>query len=160
MKYLSLIISALFILPKVFCQTSELSTISSAGNSKSNGISLTWTLGESFADCKTSGNFKLQEGFHQGDLFILTNTTNLPENIAIDIFPNPVKGILKIKMAGDINSHGWNLEVYSNQGVLLKNLMLSDSDPFVNLSSLPPSAYLIKIFDNQGKYKILTVIKE
>jgi hypothetical protein len=160
MKFFCLIISLFFLFEELHSQALELSTISSAGGSiQTNDTRLTWTIGESFTDYKTGGNFKLQEGFHQGDLLIITGTVNLPDNIGITVFPNPAKEKVTVKILG-INSAFWNLELYDNKGLLIYRSKSGDMLTDIDFSSLPASLYLLKIFDNKGNYKVFNIVKE
>ena len=81
----------------------------------------------------------------------------LNNNCKICIFPNPANGIISIDtsvIGGDL------VEIYNDQGLLIKHLYMSLSDGKIDFSDLNTGMYLIRYINKSGKYCSMKIIKE
>ncbi|WP_044269397.1 T9SS type A sorting domain-containing protein [Bacteroides timonensis] len=77
-------------------------------------------------------------------------------NHEIKIYPNPTKGILNIKIAGQNKVNG-QISIYNIVGKLIEKTELSDSNQTFDLSAQPNGIYImqIKIEDKVSSWKII-----
>jgi len=84
------------------------------------------------------------------DLGSLSANDILQNHINLTVFPNPVKDFLTVKgVIGVVNK----VEIYDLSGKLIKNIQnLSNSQNRINVRSLQPNAYLLRINGNSVKF--------
>lgn len=93
---------ALFLLipVAVMSQSIERSVIATAGGimqGRSNGVVLSWTLGESAVGSLSSSSYLLTQGFQQGNLSGTGVLNPELEDLGIGIYPNPVSKTLYMR---------------------------------------------------------------
>ena len=66
------------------------------------------------------------------------------QDLKLDIFPNPVKNKLQIKVTNSINSEVKNIELYSLLGNKILSKAFTDSNIEVDLTNISSGIYLLK----------------
>jgi hypothetical protein len=129
--------------------------ISSAGRIfSSNGINLSWSIGEVITATVDDGTTTLTQGYQQANLTISTieeDITNL-----YSIYPNPTKNNFTIE-SGNQSSNTLTGMLYNMEGKLLKKIIISDIITVVYLDEIPQGIYLLKISENNqtNTYRII-----
>lgn len=129
--------------------------ISSAGRIfSSNGINLSWSIGEVITTTVDDGTTTLTQGYQQANLTISTieeDITNL-----YSIYPNPTKNNFTIE-SGNQSSNTLTGMLYNMEGKLLKKIIISDIITVVYLDEIPQGIYLLKISENNqtNTYRII-----
>jgi len=173
-QYLSL--TFLFIYTFSFGQNISISTLTSAGDfsKNENGISMSWTMGQVFANTIQENNH-LTEGFQQGELKTgIIEEENLIEDfdfevftaseleVDMEVFPNPTVNYLNLKFKTSQTQSvfvristlgGMNI---SEQEIDIENRLEIQLDQFKNLK---PGSYLISIVKNEEIISTKQVIK-
>jgi hypothetical protein len=143
-----------------FCQYERHEVIASSGGaSNENGISVSWTMGESIINEFSCPGFMLSQGFQIGILSVVTESNNLPATINITAYPNPVISSLTIKIANSSESYNWSVNVFDYKGEVVSRHETKEAITDVGFSFLPPGAYLVQI-SSQGMYKTFHIIKQ
>jgi len=171
---LTLIFSAISIF--TIGQTISISTVTSAGDfvKNENGISMSWTMGEVFAQTIQDDNH-LTEGFQQGELTTETSeaenatpTNNIvaanDSNLEVDmqVFPNPSIDYLKLKFeASEAQAVFVQVATLNGNKVLeqkfeIENGLVIQMDQFENLKQ---GTYLISVMKNEKIISTKRVIK-
>lgn len=146
---------------ELFCQsatTEVLATI--GGSSDKNGLSVSWTIGETIINEKSIPDYKLSQGFQQGlQLSVATENKPLIDRISITAYPNPVLNSLTIKIVNPSNSFSWTVILYDYKGEVIFLNETDEKTTEVNFTSLPPGAYLVRA-GLQDNYKVFHIIKQ
>jgi hypothetical protein len=159
---MKLLILILFILNSAasFCQFDRDEVIaSSGGSSDENGIMASWTMGETIINEFSIPGYSLSQGFQKGHISIASESGDLPDEIIITAYPNPVLSSLSIKIVNSFDSYHWSVNVYDSKGEVIIKHETEEDITEVNFTSLPPGAYLVKIH-HQDNYKIFNIIKQ
>ncbi|MDM8002247.1 MAG: T9SS type A sorting domain-containing protein, partial [Bacteroidota bacterium] len=83
---------------------------------------------------------------------IITSAWN-PSVAEFTVFPNPVTDILNIRSETDISS----ICIYDTKGTILLTQEGSGPDAAVDMSSLKPGIYIIRIFTLEGSFPRMAV---
>jgi hypothetical protein len=161
MKYIYAFYALVLLSSNVAGQISNLNLVSSSGGKGQNGdISLCWSLGEAVTGLIDNNNFIIQEGYHQGSLEIISGVENLPVDLEITAFPNPVKEVLSIKFSSEKILDPWTIEVFNSEGkiMFIKDDVSDDSE--IDFSTFSRAHYLIRIANKQGYFKVFNIIKQ
>lgn len=145
----------------LFCQSAGTEVLaSSGGSSDKNGLSVSWTIGETIINEKSVPDYKLSQGFQQGlRLSVVTESETLPETISINAFPNPVLNSLSINIVHPSPLYHWSVIVYDYKGEVLLQKEKEGNTAEIDFTSLPPGAYLVRA-GLQDNYKIFHIIKQ
>jgi hypothetical protein len=156
------LLSLLFLVNcKIFCQTIEPEVLASTGGSGSNsGSSICWTAGEAVIHELTDGFLVLSQGFHQGDLAVVSGVENLPLQGQINAFPNPVKDNLTIELLDIPSPDKWSVTLYSQDGKIILREEINSGLHILDCSQISAGSYLMRITDNQDHYKTFNIIKQ
>jgi hypothetical protein len=160
MKQLICISVTVFLVLSVTAQTVKQEVISSAGGFNVNdGISISWTLGETIIPTFKSADKSLilTHGFQQ-QLIITAIEENLDAILKVNVYPNPASEIVNLRF--DIMLEGdMKLVILDSQGKqVITDLAESGLfDKQINLQGLPAGIYYLKL--TKGKltnvYKIV-----
>ena len=165
--FLTLIVMSLFYFTNA--QQNVLEVISPAGGVNSTGnISLEWTLGEYATGIIYSDENMYTEGFHQPYLKVEPMPEIFPilddeeSTVQVQIFPNPVKSILEIKVQDKDPLNKVQLILTDLQG---KHILQQEVDADlgfqkIDLSDFPSAVYILKCTRKDGTLlKSFKVIK-
>ena len=128
---------------------------SAGGYNTANGLSISWTLGETIIPTFKNGDLILTHGF-QSQLIITTVEENLDVMVNLKIFPNPASDIVNIQFETPVETE---IIVYllDSQGKLVKKDIIESSmtQKQINMQDLAGGIYYIKLV----KDKLINVYK-
>ena len=146
-------------------QKSDPVIISSAGGEgKTSNISLQWTVGEPAVATGASSHMLLTQGFHQPVVLIKNKAPIIVKDetkgYKINIAPNPVQSILKLRIVAKTNSR---VEVYlstiDGKKLYYKVCVGTDVTTDINMSQYSAGLYLLHLYDAFGLIKTFEIIK-
>ncbi len=128
--------------------------ISCAGKEyNSNGIALSWTIGEPVTSTINNGNTILTQGFQQSNLAI---TAVKEESLNLyKIYPNPTRNRFTIEQNNSSNTVAL---LHNLEGKLMKTIQLSGVTTSVYIEEIPAGVYILTI-TNENKNNIFKIIK-
>jgi hypothetical protein len=166
MKKFLLTLSIVLITFVSFSQTSILEVVSPAGGYfEGSNISVSWTLGETVIDTwvNEEAGIMVTSGFQQGDFTITGVADNPMAGFTVKMFPNPAKTETSIKV---------NLPVLANVDITVldvtgRTVIQEQFNPptlehthTLNVSTLKPGIYLIRVNSGTKLAKVLKFVKE
>ena len=118
---------------------------SAGGNSTMEGMSVSWTLGETVIPTFTKGNLILSQGY-QHQLIITSVKEPLRTVIDIKVFPNPAGDVLNIQLGAPANGET-SLKLIDYQGNILKMEIIEStvSVKQVNMQGIPAGIYYLRM---------------
>ncbi len=133
------------------------------GFDKTETISLEWTLGESATETIYSDQTMITQGFHQ-PMLKLEPILGQPADEAQDmfqIFPNPVKSVLEVKLKTDTDMEVTAILLDMNgQFILNQDLERHRESQEINMESFASGVYVLQFVDEDGSLlKSFKVIK-
>lgn len=150
----------LFISAISFSQTTiEKSSISSGGNSTTNGtLSIDSTIGEVAVNETTAGNIHISEGFISSKMLTTlgVNTFSSLENVLI--YPNPTVDIITVNLK---ESDTYSISVFNTTGKELNTLKTSKTKQQISLEAYASGIYILVIKNtSKQQYKTFKIIKQ
>jgi hypothetical protein len=146
---------------KTSAQSIDTKILSAAGgNENITGLTVCWTLGETFINEFSDNTYKLSQGFHQGDLSIPSGIKNISENIHIYTYPNPVRDYLTIQIMDSSPGHELQVLIYDIQGKVLYQTKIKQDIALIDFSEFADGQYIIKLSDHLQCYKTINLIKQ
>lgn len=144
------------------CYSQELkqNVIASAGGiSKSDKISLEWTLGEFAVETITAAKNLYTQGFHQPVLMVKSFhsppkpvlASDLLDNYKIVLAPNPAKSFVNVYLSAK-NSEKFFLSLYDMNGKEVQSKQVSGTvlSVRIEMGSLPSGIYLVNVRNDSG----------
>jgi ABC-type oligopeptide transport system substrate-binding subunit len=153
-----MILAALGLCSTAFAQSLSSSVIASGGGfaSTANG-SLSSTIGQPIAGDRTS-TLLLHQGFQVNLSSSVPITTGIEDEYELKIFPNPTSQHLFIEINEKGKTYTYQLIDISGKKTLDEQPITSPSTE-LDLSSLSPAIYFLRLRDSQGKSKTLSILK-
>lgn len=149
-----------------FSQTSILEVVSPAGGYfEGSGISVSWTLGETVIDTwvNEDAGIMVTSGFQQGD-FTITGLPNNPmAGFSVKMFPNPAKleTSIKVTLPSLANVSITVLDVTGRTVIQDQfNPLTKEHSHTLNVSTLKPGIYLVRVHSGTKLAKVLKLVKE
>ena len=159
MKFLimKIILTIVFSIWSLTLIAQQQEVISSAGSFFENSSgSISFTIGECISSSLSSTSIILTQGFQQSKL----NIVGIPNNKFLDYeimaFPNPVKEFVTLKIE---KPQGFTYKLYSMNGTIIENKIIVSTDSEINFNELPPSVYILRVFQNNEGVKSFKIIK-
>ncbi len=118
------------------------------GSASSGNLEVVYTTGEVFIAEAGAGNLHLSEGFVGPDLAQLLHTEGFAPVEGVDIFPNPVKDFLTIKIRDEGT---YEIHMFDLTGKLILHQTLEGDSIEIDMRKLRPAFYLISITDRKNK---------
>lgn len=133
------------------------SSIDSGGTSTQSGTTkMIYTIGEVAVQEKTTGTFRISEGFISSNMFNTVGTEELTSIAGVSIFPNPTNDLLTISFE---NVSKYDVSIFDLFGKLIQNKMTDELKAEIHVSHLSPGTYWVLIKDVTNKtyagYKII-----
>jgi len=124
-----------------FAQTNIVFAYDDSGNRTSRSISVTRVQEKSYVDSTKNDN----------------STELIDADLSINIFPNPTKGILNVKISGAHDGSKITATLFNMQGNMMYKKKLSEVDE-IDISNQPDGIYILKIRvsdSNNNSWKII-----
>lgn len=84
--------------------------------------------------------------------------TEVTHSQDLQVYPNPVKDVLKFKFGNNLKSEG--IDIFDMNGRVVTSIGNSKDVNEVNVSSYPKGSYILKVKANDGKVYVQKIIKE
>ena len=130
---------------------------SAGGYNVSEGVSLSWTLGETVIPTFKSqdGSLILTHGFQQ-KMIITSIQETIIEKVKIKVFPNPLTEIMTIQFDSPVDEE-IIIDVIDSQGKTFKSDIIESTvtNKQVNLQDIPAGIYYLRLM----KGKLINVYK-
>lgn len=118
------------------------------------GKQVEWTVGEVVTETIISESNNLTQGFHQGNISVLSILKNT--NLKIELYPNPTTNYLSLQCPTEYQP---TVEIMNSLGeVLYKDEHLSGLSQ-IEMSSYAKGLYFVKVYINQKDFKFFEIIK-
>lgn len=133
----------------------------SGGNASGNEGSISYTAGQPVYTAYSGTTGSVAQGVQQAFAITVVNAIDDTEDIALELsaYPNPVTDILILK-TGDAVSSAFAYQLFDISGRLLQNNQVQKNAAKINMGSLPPATYLLKVMRNNTTVKTFQIIKK
>lgn len=115
------------------------------------------TLGEPVIQTLNGSNHTLTQGFHQGEL-VVTPVLSFTQNMAVNVYPNPTSEYINIQLNGSQTGE-LKARLYSLDGKLLKQKIISDEKTELQLDEFTSGYYLLKLTKGKDLLQTFKIIK-
>lgn len=133
-------------------------TVATGGEASGVGGSASYSIGQ-VAYTNFGTNASVAQGVQQP--FEISTTTGIEVtkiNLKLSAYPNPTSDFLTL----EIGTYEWeklSYQLLDIQGKLLENTQLLNKNTIINMESLPPSTYFLKIIEGNTQIKTFKIIK-
>ncbi len=136
-------------------------TLSAAGEASGDLGTVSYSVGQVFYVTNTTENGSETQGVQQPYEISEVTSTEWTENNSVDIvtYPNPVNDILYISVDCDYSCK-YEAILYGVKGDVLKTLDIDSPMTSINMESLSPGVYILKIRFDKTTLKIFTISKK
>lgn len=140
----------------IFCQELQSEVFSGAGDSfQGSAAAITWALGEPVVEIFSNGN-TISQGFIQ-NLDAATPVFERKDlDFRLDIFPNPASRFLTVQTDSPVQL---DLDLYDLFGRRLLSASTNETINQLDLESMPPGTYLLRVKDSYGAVGAFRIIK-
>ena len=137
-------------------------TISATGGEATgDGGSVSYTVGQTFYSTNTGANGNsVAQGVQQPyEISVITAIDEVKGiNLEMSVYPNPTTKFLKLIVKSDKFENAI-FQLFDIKGQLIKNGKITGSETLINMQSLNPSVYFLKVVDNNIELKTFKIIK-
>lgn len=137
-------------------QPHEVVSASGASFKQSTGY-LTHTIGEVVTQTLSASGQVLSQGFLQTGLpkSWPVDVESLPD-FSMSVFPNPVHDLLimQVELLPDLQ-----FTLHDVTGVLLQRGLVLNERTEIEFTNLSPGIYILRVFDNNQKFRIFQIVK-
>lgn len=143
------------------CPVNAQETIPAAGgNASGSGGSMSFTAGQAGYITHTSTTGSVAQGVQQALVVTVVNAVDNTEDIALELsaYPNPVTDLLILK-TGDTVTSAFAYQLFDLSGRLRQHDRVKENTAIINMGSLPPATYLLKVIRNNATVKTFQIIK-
>ncbi len=118
--------------------------------------SLSITVGQPVVADYSSTSNRLHVGFQVG--YVASTVTGLEEEIPMSVFPNPV--VRQLHVQTDLKADDFHFQLLDLQGRELTVAHERNSEgAIIDLSSLSPAVYILRVQDKQGRSRHAVIVK-
>lgn len=129
----------------------------SGGDLQNENGSISYSIGQIFNHCIDCQTYSITEGIQQAyEVLIIYEIEKT--NIELTVYPNPTSKILNLKVTSQ-NIENMSYHFFDISGKLLINKKINDYTTPIDLGNYGSSIYLLKVFQNNKKIKVLKIIK-
>jgi hypothetical protein len=161
MKEVYILLLLLLLIGKTSSQSIDTKILAAAGgNENITGLTVSWTLGETFIHEFSDNAYKLSQGFHQGELSVPSGIKPISDDIHIYSYPNPVRDDLTIQILDPASGVEWRAVVFNIQGKILYQTKTKQDIILIDFSEFADGQYIIRLANSQQGYKTINLIKQ
>ena len=144
----------------LFAQQSNRDIISANGatDSLSSGT-ISYTVGQLVIETSQKDNITLNQGFHQGDIEVVTTYKNPDKQVEIIAYPNPAENYVELHT--QLNEYkGMQYTLYDLRGALQEKGTITTTTQKIDLSQLAAGQYILQITQDDNKIQTFKIIKK
>jgi hypothetical protein len=161
MQHNRLKLSALFLFGLGLAGLQAQETISTTGgNASGSGGSVCYSVGQVVYNTNTGTTGTVTQGVQQPYEISVSSGIEETQGIILSCsaFPNPTTDFLTLK-AENYDKENLSYQLYDTDGKLLENKKIEGDETSIDMSSLSPATYFLKVIDNNKEVKIFKIIK-
>jgi len=128
------------------------------GEYRTEGASISWTLGEGAIETFSAGSYILTQGFHQPTLTVVSVNELSDPDFAIKVFPNPADDYFSLYI-GHEQPGDFRYLLGDIQGTPILNDRVHSHESRIQVSSLPRGFYLLSVIYDKKVVKTINIIK-
>jgi hypothetical protein len=130
----------------------------SGGDAFGNGGSVSYSIGQLVYTTNTGTTGTVAIGVQHPYEIYPMGIEEAEEQIFLTVFPNPAKDFLTLKVENPDNENLF-YQLYDNSGKLLATKKLRGNEIRIDMSSLIPATYFLKVKDNNKDVKTFKIVK-
>lgn len=158
MKTVTLIIFSLFFLYQSKLNAQEV--VASGGDYFSNAYgSLCFTFGETITETFSRNEHILTQGFQQTRLTVTVADSIIGANLIVNANPNPAKTVVRVSVE-NAEKEKLTYKLLKTSGEQLLSGQFDPPETDIPVYTLPPSIYILKIYQNSLEIKSFKIIKQ
>ena len=132
----------------------------SGGESSGSGGSANYTIGQTFYSANVGTSGQIGEGVQQAyEIYDVTEVQNpIALGISLSVFPNPTNDFLNLLIdGGDVS--GLVCTVFDVTGKQLSVRQIESDNTSIDMQSLSPATYFVRITKEKNEVKTFKVVK-
>jgi len=153
-------LSALLLLIGLTGIQAQITIPASGGDASGNGGTVSYTLGQIVYTTNANSNGSVAQGVQQPyEISVVTGIEEAKDiSLEIIIYPNPATDFIKLKIE-DYDVENLRYQLYDINGSLIKDSKVEDQETNITMQNLLPSAYFLKVTENNRVVKTFKIIK-
>jgi hypothetical protein len=130
------------------------------GNAPGSGGSVSFSIGQIFYHTFPAESGSVAEGVQQPfEIWVVTSIDNaIGISLNILAYPNPTNDFLILEVK-DFDPTGLTYQLFDMSGKILNDELITDSTTKIDMSSLLPNIYFIRLIKNQQEVKTFKILK-
>ena len=135
--------------------------VASGGDASGTGGSISYSVGQVTYTTNTGTGGSVMAGVEQPYEISVPTALENTEDILLELsaYPNPTTDVLTLR-TGERDIENISYRLFDMNGKLIKAGKLTGSETPVNMQSLAPSVYFIKVIQNDKEIKTFKIIKK
>lgn len=132
----------------------------SGGNANGGSGSVSYTVGQTFYSANEGTSGQVSEGVQQAyEIYDVTEVRNpISANISLSAFPNPTSDFLTLRIDGESIS-GLDCAMYDISGKEIMQQRIGSSETSIDMQSLPPATYFVRVTKDKNEVKTFKIVK-
>ena len=136
-----------------------------AGGGEATGIggSVSFTVGQVFCHTHEGDGGTVIEGVQQPyEIFVVTSIENIPDiSVIVVAYPNPVIDnlMLVVKDLVDFSAETIHFRLSDINGKVIKSDTIAGRQTRIDMQTLPPAIYFLRVTDNRRELKTFKIVK-
>ena len=132
----------------------------SGGVSSGNGGSVSYTIGQTFYSTNLGTSGQVSEGVQQAyEIYDVTEVQSaISSMISLTAFPNPTNDFLTLRIDGDY-IEGLDCTMFDISGKEIMQQQIGSSETSINMQSLSPATYFVRVTKGKNEVKTFKVVK-
>lgn len=130
------------------------------GNATGAGGSLSYTIGQVVYTTTTGSNGSLTQGvqlpFEISVVTAIAETSGI--TLTMSVYPNPANGFITLKIES-YDTKNLSYMLSDMNGMLLQNNPVPGNETRIQLGSILPGTYILKVIENKKEIKTFKIIK-
>ena len=153
-------IALLFLLFPILNTNAQEAVTASGGDASGTGGSVSYSVGQVVYTTVTGTGGSVAQGVQQPyEISVSTAVENTEDIILITAYPNPVKDILKLRTdKKDFETVMYQL--FDMKGKLVKEEKVAATETSIDMQSLSPSVYFLKVIEGDKEIKTFKITKK
>lgn len=144
----------------VMNSSAQEAVVASGGDAAGTGGSVSYSVGQVVYTTNTGAGGSVMAGVQQPYEISVPTALENTEDIILEFsaYPNPTTDILKLR-SGVRDFESISYRLFDMNGKLIKASRITGTETSVNMQSLAPSVYFIKVIQNDKEIKTFKIIK-